>query len=99
VGSEVDDVAWLERRHEELIDVGAGTFAVDGSVKQAGGIDAVIAPGGEESRGLPTSGKTLDPIDISAFARIRFSVTVNPGGYCLDDFSLDLHALSPAPMM
>ena len=27
--------------------------------------------------GMPTSGKTLDPIDISAFAKIRFSVTVN----------------------
>ena len=26
---------------------------------------------------MPTSGKTLDPIDISAFAKIRFSVTVN----------------------
>jgi hypothetical protein len=30
--------------------------------------------------GTPTNGKTLDPIDISAFARIRFSVTVNGSG-------------------
>ena len=30
--------------------------------------------------GMPTSGKTLDPIDISAFAKIRFSVTVNGSG-------------------
>ncbi len=29
---------------------------------------------------MPTSGKTLDPIDISAFAQIRFSVTVNGSG-------------------
>jgi hypothetical protein len=29
---------------------------------------------------MPTSGKTLDPIDISTFAKIRFSVTVNGSG-------------------
>jgi hypothetical protein len=27
--------------------------------------------------GMPTSGEFVDPIDISAFAKIRFSVTVN----------------------
>jgi hypothetical protein len=30
--------------------------------------------------GMPTSGKSLDPIDISAFGKIRFSVTVNGSG-------------------
>jgi hypothetical protein len=30
--------------------------------------------------GIPTSGKTLDPIDISPFAKIRFSVVVNGSG-------------------
>ena len=30
--------------------------------------------------GTPTSGRILDPIDISAFAKIRFSVTVNGSG-------------------
>jgi hypothetical protein len=30
--------------------------------------------------GMPTSGKSLDPIDIRAFAKIRFSVTVNGSG-------------------
>ena len=57
VGSEIvedDDVARLQRRHEELIDIGAETLAVDGSVKQAGRVDAVVAQGGEERRGLPT---------------------------------------------
>ena len=37
VGSEIvedDDVARLQSRHEELIDIGAETLAVDGSVKQ-----------------------------------------------------------------
>ena len=30
--------------------------------------------------GMPTSGKNVGPIDISAFAQIRFSVTVNGSG-------------------
>jgi hypothetical protein len=30
--------------------------------------------------GMPTSGKNVGPIDISAFAKIRFSVTVNGSG-------------------
>ena len=53
VGSEIvedDDVARLQSRHEELIDIGAETLAVDGSVKQAGRVDAVVAQGGEERR-------------------------------------------------
>jgi hypothetical protein len=29
---------------------------------------------------MPTSGKTVDPIDIGGFAKIRFSVTVNGSG-------------------
>ena len=47
------DVAWLERRHEELFDIGVEALAVDGPVEQAGRVDAVVAQGGEESRGLP----------------------------------------------
>ena len=56
VGFEIvedDDVSRLQSRHEELIDIGAETLAVDGSVKQAGRVDAVVAQGGEERRGLP----------------------------------------------
>ena len=30
--------------------------------------------------GIPTAGRTLDPIDISQFEKIRFSVTVNGSG-------------------
>ena len=62
VGSEIvedDDVARLQRRHEELIDIGAETLAVDGSVKQAGRVDAVVAQGGEESRRLPLALRNL----------------------------------------
>ena len=47
------DVARLQRRHEELFDIGVEALAVDGPVEQAGRFDAVVAQGGEESRGLP----------------------------------------------
>jgi hypothetical protein len=62
---------------------------------KAGNIKGQIQPGGnplEAPRarelvlnqsfiGMPTSGKNLGPIDISAFAKIRFSVTVNGLGF------------------
>jgi hypothetical protein len=49
---EDDDVARLQRRREELIDIGAETLAVDGSVKQTGRVEAVVAQGGEKGRGF-----------------------------------------------
>jgi hypothetical protein len=51
VGSEIvedDDVARLERRHEELFDIGVEALAVDGPVEQAGRVDAVVSQGGED---------------------------------------------------
>jgi hypothetical protein len=54
VGAEVvedDDVARLEGRNEELFNIGAEAFAVDGPVEQAGRIDAVVAQGGKEMLG------------------------------------------------
>ena len=62
VGAEIvedHDVAWLERRHEELFDIGVEALAVDGPVEQAGRIDAVVAQGGEERRGLPLALRDL----------------------------------------
>ena len=53
------DVAWLQRRHEELFDIGVEALAVDGPVEQAGRVDAVVAQGGEESRGLPLALRDL----------------------------------------
>ena len=58
VGAEIvedDDVARLEGRGEELFDIGAEAFAVDGAVEQAGRIDPVIAQGGKKRRGLPAA--------------------------------------------
>src|SRR6202044_3657861 len=62
VGAEIvedDDVARLEGWREELSDIGAEAFAVDGSVEQAGRIDAVIAKSGKERRGLPLALRDL----------------------------------------
>ena len=62
VGAEVvedDDVARLEGRNEELFNIGAEAFAVDGPVEQAGRVDAVVAQGGKESRGLPAAMRNL----------------------------------------
>src|SRR5271154_1382508 len=62
VGAEIvedDDVARLEGRREELLDIGAEAFAVDGAVEQAGGVDAVIAQGGKKRRGLPAAVRNL----------------------------------------
>jgi hypothetical protein len=53
------DVARLQRRREELIDIGAEALAVDGSIEQARRVDAVVAQGGEESRGLPLALRDL----------------------------------------
>jgi hypothetical protein len=56
VGAEIvedHDVARLERRDKELFDIGVEALAVDGPVERAGRVDAVVAQGGEESRGLP----------------------------------------------
>ena len=56
VGAEIVEdhgVAWLQRRHEDLLDIGAEAFAVDRAVEQAGRIDPVVSQGGKKRRGLP----------------------------------------------
>src|ERR1700733_12416144 len=44
---------------QELFDIGVEALAVDGPVEQAGRVDAVVAQGGEESRGLPLALRDL----------------------------------------
>jgi len=48
-----DDVAGLERRHQELLDIGFEAFAVDGSIKDARRVDPVVPQGGKECERLP----------------------------------------------
>ena len=57
--SRITTSPWLRRRHEELFDIGVEALAVDGPVEQAGNVDAVVAQGGEESRGLPLALRSL----------------------------------------
>ena len=48
-----DDVAGLERRHEELLDIGFEAFAVDRPIKDARRVDPVVSQGGKECQRLP----------------------------------------------
>jgi hypothetical protein len=52
---EDDDVAGLERRHENLFDVSPEAFTVDRSIDNAGGVDAVAAQGGKECERSPAA--------------------------------------------
>ena len=40
-----DNVAGLERRHEEMLDIAFGAFAVDRSIKDARRVDPVVPQG------------------------------------------------------
>jgi hypothetical protein len=62
------------------IDAANNTIKIDpanNTVKIGGGTKLAF---NESFIGMPTSGKNVGPIDISAFAQIRFSVTVNGSG-------------------
>jgi hypothetical protein len=48
-----DDIAGLERRHEELLDIGFEAFAIDRSIKDARRVDPVVPQGGKECECLP----------------------------------------------
>jgi hypothetical protein len=48
-----DDVAGLERRHEELLDIGFEAFAIDRSIKDARCVDPVVPQGRKECKCLP----------------------------------------------
>ncbi len=48
-----DDVAALEGRHEELLDISQKAFTVDWAIKDTWRIDPVRAERGKESQGAP----------------------------------------------
>ena len=73
MGAEIvedDDVARLQRRRKELIEIGAEALAADGSVEPAGRVVAVGAKSGEERRGLPLA---LGHLVDEAFSLWRFA--------------------------
>jgi hypothetical protein len=84
VGAEIvedDDVARLEGWREELFDIGAEAFAVDGSVEQAGRINPIAAQSGEECRGLPAAMRDLvhEPLALRRPASKAGHVRLRPG--------------------
>ena len=78
---EDDDVARLEGRDEELLDVGVKAFAVDGLVEQAGRFDAVAAQRGEEGRGFPVAVRNLvdEPLALGRPTAQAGHVGLGPG--------------------
>jgi hypothetical protein len=78
---EDDDVAWLEGRDEELLDIGAKAFAVDGSVEQAGRINPIVAQRSEECCGLPVALRDLvdEPLPFWRPAPKAGHVRLRPG--------------------
>ena len=50
-----DDVAGLERRHQNLLDIGQEAFTVDRPIDHARRIDAVAAQRGEEGQRPPAA--------------------------------------------
>ena len=61
-----DDVAGLERRDENLLDIGEEAFAVDRPVDDAGCVDAVAAQGGEEGQRPPAAMRHLGDQPLAA---------------------------------
>jgi hypothetical protein len=60
-----DDVAWTKRWKEDLLDMEAGTLAIDWPLEKPWCLDPVVGQGGQEGHGLPAAvrdpgGKPLD---------------------------------------
>jgi hypothetical protein len=92
VGAEIVedyDVARLEGRGEELFDIGAEAFAVNGAVEQAGRVDAVVSQGGKKCRGLPAAMRNLStrrlPFGAQPRSRVMLVLSLSKDGPGLVD--------------
>ena len=56
-----DNVAGLERRHEEMLDIAFGAFAVDRSIKDARRVDPVAPQGRNVLPNLTAAGRYSHP--------------------------------------
>jgi hypothetical protein len=76
-----DDVATIERRHEELLNPGGEGDPVDRPVDDAGGDDAVVSQAGEGGQRLPVPVGNLGQKWLAARApAVRAGhVGLNPG--------------------
>jgi len=48
-----DDVAWLQRRHQQRLDIGTEALAVDRAIDDAGRVNPIVPERGEEGHGAP----------------------------------------------
>jgi hypothetical protein len=78
---EDDDIAWGERRHEDLLDVLEEALAIDRSVDQPRCGDAIVPQGGEEGHGLPAAVgcRAGQPLSTRRPAAKRRHVGLGPG--------------------
>ena len=66
-----DNVAGLERRHEEMLDIAFEAFAVDRSIKDARRVDPVVPQGRKECERSPMpvrrlSARTMFALQVSS---------------------------------
>lgn len=75
------DIAGLKGRHKHLFDIDEEAFAVDGAVEQPRCLDAVVAQGGDEGRGLPVPKRhlRLQPLAFGRPAAERRHIRFGPG--------------------
>ena len=76
-----DDVTFAQRGQEDLLDIGSKALAVDRPLKQPRCIDAVMAQGGQEGRGLPVAVRDLGDETLAAWrpSPQRRHVGLGPG--------------------
>ncbi len=84
VGAEIvhdDDVAWLEGRRENPLDVEGEAFAIDRAIDEPGRVDVVVTQGGQECHGLPAAMRHLGPEAPAAWrpAPERRHIGLGPG--------------------
>src|ERR1700723_299917 len=50
-----DEIAWAQRRHKELLDIGGEEPAIDRTIEDAGRLDPIAPQGGEEGERAPVA--------------------------------------------
>ena len=78
---ENDDVAWLQRGDEDLLDIEAEQLAVDRTIDDPWCVDSVVAQGGEEGHRLPMAAGHLGlkPLSTQTPSAQRRHVGLGPG--------------------
>ena len=99
-----DDVARLERRNQDLLDVGQETLAVDRTIDHTRRVDAIMTEGGQEGQRPPAAMRGLgdEPLAPSRTAVGARHIGLGPGFVDEDQAgrikpSLVLSPLRPPP--